>query len=163
MTNTFRTVVVSAAFGWIIPYRSDTARSGSAIIGKLGARPWVSSMSIDQRTWASSGSTLRPMTLTPRRSNSGLSRATSPSSVVQTGVKSFGWEKSTPQPSPSHSWKLMVPIVVSAVKSGASSPSWSTVAVGTLMVLVILDLSLHGGAHGELLGRDHRESRFRAG
>src|SRR5437763_12308474 len=63
------------------------------------------------------------MTLTLRRSNSGLRRAASPSSVVQTGVKSFGCEKRTPQLSPSHSWKLIVPSVVSAVKSGAVSPN----------------------------------------
>jgi enoyl-CoA hydratase len=43
--------------------------------------------------------------------------------VVQTGVKSLGWENRMPQLSPSHSWKLMVPSVVSAVKSGAVSPS----------------------------------------
>ena len=47
---TQRTVVVSLAFGWIMPYRSDTVRSGSAISGKLGAWPCVSSMSRDQRT-----------------------------------------------------------------------------------------------------------------
>ena len=35
-------------------------------------------------------------------------RATSPSSVVQTGVKFLGWENSTPQPSPSHSWNEIV-------------------------------------------------------
>ena len=33
----------------------------------------------------------------------GFSRAHSPSSVVQTGVKSLGWEKSTAQLSPIHS------------------------------------------------------------
>ena len=33
---------------------------------------------------------------------------------------SLGWEKRTAQPSPIHSWKLSVPSVVSAVKSGAS-------------------------------------------
>src|SRR5262249_15833991 len=44
-----------------------------------------------------------------------------PSSVVQTGVKFLGCENSTAQPSPIHSWKLTVPCVVSAVKSGAIS------------------------------------------
>ena len=48
----------------------------------------------------SSGSTLRPITFTLRLSNSGLSLATVPSSVVQTGVKSFGCENSTAQLSP---------------------------------------------------------------
>ena len=62
------------------------------------------------------------MTLTLRLSNSGLSLATAPSSVVHTGVKSLGWLNKTPQESPSHSWKLIVPSVVSAVKSGAVSP-----------------------------------------
>src|SRR5215469_13409155 len=37
------------------------------------------------------------------------------------GVKSLGWEKRTAHPSPIHSWKLMVPCEVSAVKFGASS------------------------------------------
>ena len=40
---------------------------------------------------------------------------------MQTGVKSFGCEKSTAYPSPTHSWKLIGPAVVSAVKSGAVS------------------------------------------
>ena len=47
--------------------------------------------------------------------------ATVPSSVVQTGVKSFGCEKRMAQPSPIHSWKRIAPAVVSAVKSGATS------------------------------------------
>src|SRR5262249_48327702 len=38
-------------------------------------------------------------------------------------VKSLGCEKSTPQLLPSHSWKWIVPAVLSAVKSGAMSPS----------------------------------------
>ena len=45
-----------------------------------------------------------------------------PSSVVQTGVKSLGCENSTPQESPSQSWKRIFPSVVSASKSGAVSP-----------------------------------------
>ena len=125
ITKTDRTVAVSSALGWIMPYRSDTDRSASATNGKFGAAPWVSSMSRLQRSWASSGSTLSPSTFTSRRSNSPLIRATSPSSLVQTGVKSFGCENNTPQLVPSHSWKRTVPSVVSAVKSGASSPSCS--------------------------------------
>ena len=122
ITNTERTVRVSFALGWIMSYRSETLRSGSAIIGKLTASPWVSSMSFSQLTWESTGSTDRPMTLTLRLSNSPFSFATVPSSVVHTGVKSLGCEKSTAQLSPFHSWKLTVPWVVSAVKSGAVSP-----------------------------------------
>ncbi len=60
-------------------------------------------MSTAHRLWSSTGSTLRPISFTPRLSNSGLSRAAVPSSVVQTGVKSFGCEKSTAQLSPIHS------------------------------------------------------------
>src|SRR5258708_6473803 len=80
-------------------------------------------MSLDQPAWLVRGSTLNPMTFTFRLSNSGLSFATAPSSVVQTGVKSFGWEKRTTQLLPAHSWKWMGPAVESCVKSGAVSPS----------------------------------------
>src|SRR5271165_5629534 len=79
-------------------------------------------MSPAQPLWDSTESTERPMSLVLRLSNSGLARENAPSSVVQTGVKSFGWEKRIPQLSPNHSWKLIVPSVVSAVKSGAVSP-----------------------------------------
>src|SRR5262245_6101250 len=43
-----------------------------------------------------------------------------PSSVVHTGVKFLGWEKRMAHPLPIHSWKLILPWVVSAVKFGAS-------------------------------------------
>src|ERR1700728_1235796 len=79
-------------------------------------------MSFFQPLWDSTESTERPMILALRLSNSPLALAKAPSSVVQTGVKSFGWENSTPHELPSHSWKLIVPSVVSAVKSGAMSP-----------------------------------------
>src|SRR5882672_7781712 len=61
------------------------------------------------------------MTLQLRFSNSGCSPAMYPSSVVHTGVKSLGCENKIAQPSPIHSWKLIVPCEVSAVKLGASS------------------------------------------
>src|SRR3984885_2984339 len=63
------------------------------------------------------------MIFTPRRSNSGLMLAMYPSSVVHTGVKSFGCENSTAHESPIQSWKEILPSVVSASKSGAVSPS----------------------------------------
>src|SRR6202045_5084780 len=75
-------------------------------------------MSPAQPLCDSTESTERPMSLALRLSDSGLALENAPSSVVQTGVKSFGWENRIPQLSPSHSWKLMVPSVVSAVKSG---------------------------------------------
>src|SRR2546428_4835226 len=68
-------------------------------------------------------STLRPITLVFRFSKSGLSFATVPSSVVHTGVKSRGCENRTAQFLPFQSWKLIRPSVVSALKSGASSPN----------------------------------------
>src|SRR5579871_5549582 len=78
-------------------------------------------MSFCQREWSPTGSTLSPMILVLRFSNSGMSPAMYPSSVVHTGVKSFGCENRIAQPLPIQSWKLIVPWVVSAVKFGASS------------------------------------------
>ena len=63
------------------------------------------------------------MTLVSRLAHSSFSWATRPSSVVQTGVKSAGWLKSTAQLSPFQSRNEMSPSVVEAVKSGAVSPS----------------------------------------
>src|SRR5712692_3034271 len=60
------------------------------------------------------------MILQLRLSNSGFSPAMYPSSVVQTGVKFFGCENRMAQPLPIHSWKLIRPCVLSAVKLGAS-------------------------------------------
>src|SRR5260370_29715166 len=60
------------------------------------------------------------MILQFRFSNSGFSPAMYPSSVVQTGVKFFGCENRTAHPFPIHSWKVIRPCVVSAVKLGAS-------------------------------------------
>src|SRR3989441_12562347 len=79
-------------------------------------------MSLTQFEWSLTGSTESPMILVLRFSNSGLSPAMYPSSVVHTGVKSFGCEKRIAHLSPIHSWKRIFPSVVSAVKSGASSP-----------------------------------------
>ena len=52
-------------------------------------------MSFAHFVWLSTGSTLKPTIFTLRLSNSGLSLAIVPSSVVQTGVKSFGCENRT--------------------------------------------------------------------
>ena len=102
-------------------YSFATFSSGSPITGKFTAEPVTSSMSFAHLPWFSTGSTLRPITLAPRAANCFSSAPTAPSSVVQTGVKSFGCENSTAQLSPIHSWKWIVPCVVSAVKSGATS------------------------------------------
>src|SRR5258707_14120595 len=81
-------------------------------------------MSSDHLACLSTGSTLSPINLTPRLSNSGFSLASAPSSVVQTGVKSFGCENRSAQLLPIQSWNLILPSVVSASKSGATAPSW---------------------------------------
>src|SRR4051794_7444042 len=55
-------------------------------------------------------------------SNCGFILAMYPSSVVHTGVKSFGCENRTAHESPIQSWKRIWPSVVCASKSGAVSP-----------------------------------------
>src|SRR6266545_2475622 len=82
-------------------------------------------MSSDHFEWLSTGSTLNPISLTPRLSNSGFNFARAPSSVVQTGVKSFGCENKSAQFEPIQSWNLILPSVVWASKSGATAPIWS--------------------------------------
>src|SRR5215475_10179947 len=82
-------------------------------------------MSSDHLAWRSTGSTERPISLTPRLSNSGFNLARAPSSVVQTGVKSFGCENKSAQLSPIQSWNLIFPSVFWASKSRAVAPIWS--------------------------------------
>src|SRR5882757_5200266 len=79
-------------------------------------------MSLAHLLWSSTESTLSPMIFVLRFSNCGCRRAMYPSSVVHTGVKSFGCENRIAHPLPIHSWNLILPSVVSAVKSGTSSP-----------------------------------------
>ena len=97
------------------------------MIGKFSAVPPTSPISPAQPLCDSIGSTEMAIAFTLRLSNSPLSDAVTPSSVVQTGVKSAGWLNSTAQLPFFQSWKLIVPAVVSAVKSGATSPSRSVI------------------------------------
>src|SRR5881396_2696269 len=90
-------------------------------------------MSLAHASWSPVGSTDSAMSLTFRRSNCGFIFAMYPSSVVHTGVKSFGCENKTAHESPIQSWKRMRPSVVSASKSGAVSP---------IFIVVPLRLSL---------------------
>ena len=83
-------------------YAVATWRFSSAITGKFIVQACVSLMSLIQPWCFSSGSTLIAITLTFRFSKSPLILATVPNSVVQTGVKSAGCEKRTPQELPSH-------------------------------------------------------------
>src|SRR6266568_7381151 len=84
-------------------------------------------MSSDHFECLSTGSTESPISLTPRLSNSGFNLASAPSSVVQTGVKSFGCENNRAQLLPIQSWNLILPSVVSASKSGATAPIWRAI------------------------------------
>src|SRR3569833_381517 len=63
---------------------------------------------------------LSPMSWTLRFSNSSFLRANSTNSVVQTGVKSAGWEKSTTH-LPLNWDRVISPWVLTALKSGAGS------------------------------------------
>src|SRR5207244_938188 len=65
----------AARFGWIMSYSFATVRSASPISGSFTSWPWVSLISRSQRAWSPTGSTLKPTTLSLRRSNSGLSPA----------------------------------------------------------------------------------------
>src|SRR6478672_6287526 len=94
-------------------------------------------MSSDHLEWRSTGSTERPISLTPRLSNSGFSLANAPSSVVQTGVKSLGCENSIAQLLPIQSWNLILPSVVSASKSKKTAPIWSTMIIPHLVEVTI--------------------------
>jgi len=94
-------------------------------------------MSTAHASWLWTGSTERPRIFTPRRSNAGFSFAMAPSSVVQTGVKSFGWEKRTAHESPIHSWNRIGPSVVIASKSGAVLPSRRAAVVGSRVIVGI--------------------------
>src|SRR3954469_6569534 len=85
-------------------------------------------MSLAHCSWSPVASTERPMIFVFRLSNSGLICAMYPSSVVQTGVKSLGWEKRTAHESPIQSWNLLFPSVVSASRPGAVSPSCKVLA-----------------------------------
>src|SRR5687767_2644081 len=103
-------------------------------------------MSLDHLSWSATWSTERPMILVLRFSYSGSSPARWPSSVGQTGLKFFGWEKRIAQPLPIHSWKLILPCVVSAVKSGTS-----------LLILSAMTTSVIGETYRKSVGKldDH--------
>merc|ERR1719192_1553705 len=80
-------------------------------------------MSSIQPMCDSTSSQERAISLTPLLANSPLSFWTRPSSVVQTGVKSAGWENRMAQLSSSQLWNSILPWLVSAVKLGTMSPS----------------------------------------
>src|SRR5215510_6362323 len=88
-------------------------------------------MSFAHPSWSSVESTDNPMIFTFLLSNCGFIFAMYPSSVVHTGVKSFGCENSTAHESPIQSWKRIRPSVESASKSGAVSPIFN--AIGALL------------------------------
>lgn len=67
-------------------YASATLRSLSPMMGNLRLLPEISLMSLIQPSCESTVFAERPMSLAPRRVNSGSSFAKAPSSVVHTGV-----------------------------------------------------------------------------
>src|SRR5579863_1604622 len=105
-------------------------------------------MSSDHLAWRSTGSTERPISLTPRLSNSGFNLASAPSSVVQTGVKYFGWENNSAQLLPIQSWNLILPSVVSASKSGATAPIGS--AMRSPRIVQVVDELVRRSIGGQL-------------
>ena len=70
----------------------DTTSPTSAMIGKAALAPATFSISVFHFRWSSALSTETPMTFVSRLAHSAESCATAPNSVVQTGVKSLGWE-----------------------------------------------------------------------
>src|SRR2546421_13122707 len=120
MTKTARTVAVSEAPGWMSPYFCATFVSRSATTGKSILTPKCPSMFLIQAMCAGTESTERPMSCAPRLRNSSARRANSTNSVVQTGVKSAGCEKSTTH-LPLKSESFNCPCVDLASKSGAGS------------------------------------------
>jgi len=67
-------------------------RSASAMMGKERSVEAMSLMSFVQAVCEERSLADRPISLTLREVNSGWSLAKAPSSVVQTGVKSAGWD-----------------------------------------------------------------------
>src|SRR5260221_5458754 len=83
ITNTDLTVNLSLTCGWIMSYKFDTLKSGSAMIGKLTCVFCVSLISPIHCECDATVSVLNATTFTLRLSNSARSFDTAPSSVVQ--------------------------------------------------------------------------------
>src|SRR3954470_12930112 len=118
-------------------------------------------MSRAHASWSPLESTDRPITFTFRRSNSGLIFAMYPSSVVHTGVKSFGCENSTTHESPIQSWNRIVPSVVSASKSGAVSPICKLISASLCLKSRLEPYTRAYGRHKETAGSEKGLERER--
>ncbi|KAH3680596.1 hypothetical protein WICPIJ_008216 [Wickerhamomyces pijperi] len=118
-------------------YKKETSPSVSAMIGKVNSfnSGVMSSMSLIHLLWESTSSADKPINLVFLASNSFFKAAKAPNSVVQIGVKSRGWEKRMVHLSPIHSWKLILPTVVSTSKFGAVEPILSFGCSSALNVL----------------------------
>lgn len=75
-----------------------------------------------------------PINLTFLLVNSGSNLANAPNSVVQTGVKSSGWENKIAHESPMYSWNEIFPLDVSASKSGAVDPNLNVLCCPDMIV-----------------------------
>lgn len=84
----------------IMPYRVAMRRSRSHSSGKDTRKPVICSTSESQRAWVSRELVESASSLQSRRANSSCNAAKAPSSVVQMGVKSPGWEKKRHHESP---------------------------------------------------------------
>lgn len=111
-------------FSSTMSYLYATSLDSSPMIGKVNFLPpkATSSMSLIHSLWDGMPSADKPINLTFLASNSGFNAAKAPNSVVQTGVKSAGWENKTPQELPKYWWKSISPTVVGALKFGAAEP-----------------------------------------
>merc|ERR550539_604658 len=109
--------------------------------------------------WDSTSSQERAISLTPLLVNSPLSFWTLPSSVVQTGVKSAGWENRIAQLSASQLWKSILPWLVSAVKLGTMSPSKGMFILDWTFVQK-LNFDLFWAKSGDLMRQDNFEKTW---
>ena len=122
MKNTARTAAVSLSPGWSMPYNFDTCMSRSAMMGNSNSTPVFSCTAFTQAICEWMLSMLRPSSLALCCAKNSFSSAKPVISVVQTGVKSAGWENSTTQLPLLYSESCSCPVVVVTLKSGALSP-----------------------------------------
>merc|ERR1719161_573770 len=111
--------------GSIMPYAVEMDRSGSPMMGNLTSilfSQWATT-SRSQSVWLLTGSTDSVATRQSMAESSSYFKARRPISVVQTGVKSAGWEKRMAHLPFFHSWnESQFPWVVSHLKSGTMLP-----------------------------------------
>mmetsp|Transcript_30595 Transcript_30595/g.90817 ORF Transcript_30595/g.90817 Transcript_30595/m.90817 type:complete len:214 (+) Transcript_30595:233-874(+) len=121
------TPAASRSFGSNMPRQTAISRLSSEISGKSSTPPSASCKartSADHARCSATGSQLRPISFTPSSRNCAAMAWQMPSSVVQTGVKSFGCEKRMVHAGSRarKSWNAKSPCVVLHSKSGRAAP-----------------------------------------